>query len=79
MGNMPEHSLKICLLQIIYDVMRRELLRMTSWLLDAEQGYWLGPGRINYNFLGQYLPKELWERPAVSKTGGFSSFVIFGE
>lgn len=53
-----------------------EALRLALWI--AEQGYWLGSGR-NYIFLGQYFPKQLWERPAVPKTGGFSFIVIFLE
>ena len=43
------------------DVVRKELLRMISWVVGTEQGFHFSIGK-NYKFLERYVPKELWER-----------------
>lgn len=43
------------------DIVRKELLRMISWLVGIEQGYHFSLGK-NYKFLKRYLPDELWRR-----------------
>lgn len=43
------------------DIVRKELLRMISWLVGTERGYHFSLGK-NYKFLRQYIPEELWKR-----------------
>ena len=43
------------------DIVRKELLRMISWLVGTEQGFNFSLGK-NYKFLNHYIPEELWER-----------------
>lgn len=43
------------------DIVRRELLRMISWLVGSEQGFDFSLGK-NYKFLNRYIPEELWKR-----------------
>lgn len=43
------------------DVVRKELLRMISWMAGAERGFGFSPGK-NYKFLEQYVSGELWQR-----------------
>lgn len=43
------------------DIVRKELLRMISWLVGTEQGFNFSLGK-NYKFLNHYIPQELWER-----------------
>lgn len=43
------------------DIVRKELLRMISWLVGTEQGFHFSLGK-NYKFLNRYIPGELWER-----------------
>ncbi len=45
----------------INEIVRKELLRMISWLVGTEQGFHFSLGK-NYKFLNQYIPVELWER-----------------
>lgn len=43
------------------DIVRKELLRMISWLIGIKQGFHFSLGK-NYKFMKQYVPEELWER-----------------
>lgn len=43
------------------DIVRKELLRMISWLVGSERGYHFSLGK-NYKFLDRYIPEELWNR-----------------
>ena len=43
------------------DIVRKELLRMISWLIGIKQGFHFSLGK-NYKFMKQYAPEELWER-----------------
>ena len=43
------------------DIVRKELLRMISWLVGIEQGFHFSLGK-NYKFLQRYIPEELWKR-----------------
>lgn len=43
------------------DVVRKELLRMISWLVGTEQGFHFSIGK-NYKFLEHYVPQKLWKR-----------------
>ncbi len=43
------------------DIVRKELLRMISWLVGIERGFHFSLGK-NYKFLNRYLPEELWNR-----------------
>ena len=43
------------------DIVRKELLRMISWLIGIKQGFHFSLGK-NYKFMKQYGPEELWER-----------------
>lgn len=43
------------------EIVRKELLRMISWLIGAERGFDFSLGK-NYKFLDRYIPAELWER-----------------
>ena len=43
------------------DIVRKELLRMISWMVGTEQGFNFSIGK-NYKFLERYVPEELWER-----------------
>ncbi len=43
------------------DIVRKELLRMVSWLVGTKYGFCFSLGK-NYKFLDRYLPEELWER-----------------
>lgn len=43
------------------DIVRKELLRMVSWLVGINYGFHFSLGK-NYKFLNQYIPAKLWER-----------------
>lgn len=43
------------------DIVRKELLRMISWLVGLERGFQFSLGK-NYKFLNRWIPEELWER-----------------
>lgn len=43
------------------EIVRKELLRMISWLVGIEQGFHFSLGK-NYKFLERYIPEGLWER-----------------
>lgn len=43
------------------EIVRKELLRMISWLVGTEQGFQFSLGK-NYKFLDRYLSEELWNR-----------------
>lgn len=43
------------------DIVRKELLRMISWLVGMEQGFDLSLGK-NYKFLRRYVSEGLWKR-----------------
>lgn len=43
------------------EVVRKELLRMISWMAGAERGFGFSPGK-NYKLLEQYVSGELWQR-----------------
>lgn len=43
------------------DIVRKELLRMISWLVGMEQGFHFSLGK-NYKLLDRYIPEELWKR-----------------
>ena len=43
------------------DIVRKELLRMISWMVGIERGFHFSLGK-NYKFLNRYLPEELWNR-----------------
>lgn len=43
------------------DIVRKELLRMISWLIAIEQGVHFSLGK-NYKFMRRYVPEELWKR-----------------
>ena len=43
------------------DIVRKELLRMISWLVGIEQGFHFSLGK-NYKFLRRYIPEEMWKR-----------------
>lgn len=43
------------------DIVRKELLRMISWLVGTKQGFGFSLGK-NYKFLDRYISKELWNR-----------------
>ena len=43
------------------EIVRKELLRMVSWLIGTEKGFHFSIGK-NYKFLDQYVSEELWER-----------------
>ncbi len=43
------------------EVVRKELLRMISWMTGAERGFGFSVGK-NYKFLEQYVSGELWRR-----------------
>lgn len=43
------------------DIVRKELLRMVSWMVGTEYGFCFSLGK-NYKFLDRYLPEALWER-----------------
>ncbi len=42
-------------------IVRKELLRMISWLVGLKHGFNFSLGK-NYKFMNRYVPKELWER-----------------
>lgn len=43
------------------NIVRKELLRMISWLVGTERGFQFSLGK-NYKFLNQYVSENLWER-----------------
>ena len=43
------------------DIVRKELLRMISWLVGIEQGFHFSLGK-NYKFMKRYIPEERWKR-----------------
>lgn len=43
------------------DIVRKELLRMISWLVGTEHGFRFSLGK-NYKFLRRYISEESWER-----------------
>lgn len=43
------------------EVVRKELLRMISWVVGTEYGFHFSLGK-NYKFLQRYVPAELWSR-----------------
>ncbi len=43
------------------DIVRKELLRMISWLIGTEQGFHFSLGK-NYKFMRRYVSDKLWER-----------------
>lgn len=43
------------------DIVRKELLRMISWLVGTKQGFCFSLGK-NYKFLRHYIPGEMWDR-----------------
>ena len=43
------------------EIVRKELLRMVSWLVGLEHGFGFSLGK-NYKFMDHYIPEELWER-----------------
>lgn len=43
------------------EIVRKEMLRMVSWLVGTEQGFDFSIGK-NYKFLDQYVTDELWKR-----------------
>ena len=43
------------------EIVRKELLRMISWLVGTEQGFDFSLGK-NYKFLNRYIPEEMWRR-----------------
>ncbi|MEZ3505718.1 MAG: aminoglycoside 6-adenylyltransferase [Lachnospiraceae bacterium] len=43
------------------EIVRKELLRMLSWMVGTEQGFQFSLGK-NDKFLDQYLTEELWNR-----------------
>lgn len=57
----------LCRREILYaidhmnDIVRRELLRMNSWLVGTERGFDFSLGK-NYKFLDLYIPEKLWKR-----------------
>ena len=42
-------------------IVRKELLRMISWMVGIEYGFHFSLGK-NYKFLEQYVPEEIWLR-----------------
>ncbi len=55
----------------INDIVRKELLRMISWLVGIEHGFSFSLGK-NYKFLNRYIPVEMWER--LMATYGMDSY-----
>ena len=47
------------------DIVRKELLRMISWLVGIENGFTFSLGK-NYKFLERYIPEEMWEKLMVT-------------
>ncbi len=47
------------------EIVRKELLRMISWLVGTEQGFQFSLGK-NYKFLDRYVPEEMWNRLMVT-------------
>lgn len=43
------------------EIVRKELLRMISWLVGIRHGFHFSLGK-NYKFLERYIPEELWKR-----------------
>lgn len=43
------------------EIVRKELLRMISWLVGAKEGFDFSLGK-NYKFLDRHIPEELWNR-----------------
>ncbi len=43
------------------DIVRKELLRMISWLVGFEKGFHFSLGK-NYKFLNRYVSEDLWKR-----------------
>lgn len=43
------------------DIVRKELLRMISWLVGTEKGFCFSLGK-NYKFLDHYISEKLWNR-----------------
>ena len=43
------------------DIVRKELLRMISWLVGIEDGLTFSLGK-NYKFLERYIPEEMWKK-----------------
>ena len=43
------------------DIVRKELLRMISWLVGIEAGFTFSLGK-NYKFLERYIPEEMWKK-----------------
>ncbi len=43
------------------DIVRKELLRMISWLVGTEKGFCFSLGK-NYKFLDHYVSEKLWNR-----------------
>lgn len=43
------------------EIVRKELLRMISWLVGMKRGFCFSLGK-NYKFLDRYVPEELWKR-----------------
>lgn len=43
------------------DIVRKELLRMISWLVGSERGFDFSLGK-NYKFLERYISEEMWNR-----------------
>ena len=43
------------------DIVRKELLRMISWLVGTEAGFTFSLGK-NYKFLERYIPEKMWEK-----------------
>ena len=66
--NTATHVVKgLCRREILFaidhlnDIVRKELLRMISWLVGMEQGFDLSLGK-NYKFLRRYVSEGLWKR-----------------
>lgn len=47
------------------DIVRKELLRMISWLVGIEDGFTFSLGK-NYKFLERYIPEEMWKKLMVT-------------
>ncbi len=43
------------------EIVRKELLRMISWLVGTEKGFSFSIGK-NYKFLEQYITEDMWKR-----------------
>lgn len=47
------------------DIVRKELLRMISWLVGIEEGFTFSLGK-NYKFLERHIPEEMWKKLLVT-------------